>query len=116
MNGLAAHWGAQPLTRCNCVASLGLCIAHDADDGHAVELSKGVRHVSLKLKLLLAQVAPSLEIIRVAAVLNKPGWGGLSLEHVLTDNGGDSLTVRPAVNHHWLSSCHASCAAYGQGV
>jgi len=89
----------------------GLVVADDAYNGHAIELPEGVCHVALLLKLLLAVVAPCLKIIWIATVLDEPCRSWLRLQHVLTDNRRYAFSVRAAVNHHWLSSCHVSCAA-----
>jgi len=90
---------------------LELVVANDTDDSHAIELPKGLRHVSLLLKLVLTQVAPSLKVVRIVAVLDKACRSGLAAEHVLTDDGRDSLAVLSTANHHWVSCRHVSYAA-----
>src|SRR5690606_14240598 len=65
------------------------------------------RHIPLFLELVLAQVAPSLKIVRVAAVLNEAGRGRVLLKEVLTDNGGNTFPVWSTANHHWFSCRHA---------
>lgn len=93
------------------MTGLGLAVADYTDNCHAIELSESIRHISLLLELVLAQIAPRLKIIRVAAVLDKAGQSGLPLKHVLTNNSVDQLAVLSATNHHRVSRCHVSCAA-----
>ena len=68
------------------MACIGLVVADDANNGHAIELPEGVCHVSLLLKLLLAVVAPCLKIIWVATVFDETYRSWLMLQHVLADN------------------------------
>ncbi|WP_156963031.1 hypothetical protein [Aerolutibacter daejeonensis] len=65
------------LARWNGMASSDLGIADDTDDGHAIEIPKSIRHVSLQLEFILAQVAPCLQVTWVAAVLDESGWSRL---------------------------------------
>lgn len=93
------------------MTGLGLAVADYTDNSHAIELSEGIRHTSFLLELVLAQVAPCLKVIRVAAVLDKAGQSGLPLKHVLTNNSGDQLAVFSTANHHRVSRCHVSSVA-----
>ena len=90
---------------------LDFVVANHTDDSHAIELPKGLRHVSLLLKLVLTQVAPSLKVVRVVAVLDNPRWSGLTAEHVLADDGRNSLTVLSTANYYWVGCRHVSYAA-----
>jgi hypothetical protein len=92
------------------MTKLRLFVTNDANDGHAIERPKGVCHIALILKLLLAAVTPRLQVIRIAAVLYEASWSRLLLQEVGTENGRHSLSVGPTADHHWFSSCHVSCA------
>lgn len=98
----------------NCVAFFGFFIADNANDSHAVELPEGVCHVSLLLEHLFAEVAPSLEVVWIIAVLYKTGRTRLRLQHMFADDCRDSFSMRVAVDHHRFSCCHGSCEAYRQ--
>jgi len=69
------------------MARMGLAVADDANNCHAVEALECVRHIPFSLELLLAEVAPCLKIIWVAVVLDESDRRGFTLQHVLADNG-----------------------------
>ena len=99
------------MARWDCMTRLDLVVADDTDDGHAIELPKDLRHISLVLKLVLTQVAPRLKVIWVIAVLDEACRSGLITEHVPTNDGRNSLAVLSAANHHWVDCRHVSCEA-----
>ena len=59
----------------NCVKSLELCVADNANNTHVVEGKKRICPVAFFVEHLLARMAPSLQIVWVVGILNEAEWG-----------------------------------------
>jgi hypothetical protein len=90
--------------------SLCLSVAGHAHHRHAVECEECVSHAALLLEQRLAGVAPSLLIVRVAAVLNEACLGTIWPNHVAANYGSDARAVWAALNCQWLGVSHVGKA------
>jgi hypothetical protein len=90
------------------MARLRFAVADHAHDAHVIELSEFIGHTALLLELLFALMAPSLQVVRVAAVLNETSWCHSQGQQVLADDRCYASAVRAAIDQHWLS--HISSA------
>jgi hypothetical protein len=91
------------------MSCLNLVVTDYADNGHSIERSKRLGHfLALFLKLLLAEIAPGLEIIGVIVVFDDSNRSRVLLQKMLADDDRDSFAVWPAINHHWFSCSHLS--------
>src|SRR4051812_42828544 len=88
------------------MALFSLAVASNANNGNAIGLLKGLSDLSLSLKLLLAPITPSLEVIWIRAVLDETRRGGLAVKHVPTNDGRHLFPVPCTSNHHRLSCRH----------
>lgn len=84
-------------------------VAGDTNNRHVVEIPKDFSHPTLGLKLGLAHCAPSLQVIWIAAVLDKSKGRTIRPKHVATDYGRGTRAMRPAFNSQWMIVSHWRC-------
>jgi hypothetical protein len=80
------------------MARLSLSVAFDANDGHAIELTKHIGHTILPLKGFLAGVTPRLKVVWVLGVLDKARRWLVLAYQVTANNSGNALAVGAAIN------------------
>jgi len=70
-----------------CMLCLNLVVTDYADNGHSIERSKRLGNfLALLLKLLLAEIAPGLEIIGVIVVFDDSNRSRVLLQKMLADD------------------------------